>query len=133
MALVTTGDLLPGLLILLGGLLHNVFGHTNTILSFQTLTDQPVPQELLIKALLTTTDFVVILGPETGRVGCQDLIGQHDFIGFLINTELEFRVGNDNATRKGIGVCGLIQLYGEVGNSGRMFTKDGSGCCSTND
>lgn len=48
--LVTASDLLPSLLVLLSGLLLDLLGHPNTILTLKTLGNKPVAQELLIEA-----------------------------------------------------------------------------------
>ena len=64
--LTTPGNLLPSLLILLPRLLNNIVTDNNPFFPLQTLLNEPIPQELLIKTLLTTTDLVSILRPEPG-------------------------------------------------------------------
>lgn len=66
--LVSASNLLPRLSVFLPRLLHNLIGHPDAFLPFQTLADQPIPQELLIETLLATTDLVGVLGPESRRV-----------------------------------------------------------------
>lgn len=47
---------------------HHVLGHADTLLAIYTIRCKPIPQILLIIAVLSTAGFKFRSGPESGRV-----------------------------------------------------------------
>ena len=74
---------------------------------------EPVTQVLLVKAVLSLTNLVGVLRPETAGVGGQHLIAQYQFA-VLIQTELELGVGNDNTLGQSVVGALLVDLDGLI-------------------
>ena len=130
MALVrVTCNLFPSFLVLLRRLQGNIIRHAHTLLTLKTLTHQPVTQELLVKAGLTTADGVRVLGPETRGVGRQDFISEYNLARLLVDSELELSVGDDHASLKSVLMSGLVKFNGHLGdNRGILLTQNSDGC-----
>lgn len=106
----TTSNFLPRLLVLVTGLLRNLLTHSHTLFAIQSFPDQPVTQELLVKALLATANLVCVLGPEPGRVRGEDFISQHHLVGFQIQAKLELCICDYDTAFKGVGMGSLVEL-----------------------
>lgn len=120
LAKALTSQLQESLLVLVGGRLADVLGESNTLLALNTLLDQPVTDELLVEAVLVSTDLVRVLTPESRRVGGENLIDKVD-VALAVLAKLELGVGNDDATLSGVlggGVvdleCQLVNLVGKL-------------------
>jgi hypothetical protein len=127
-----TGNLFPSLSVLFRRLQGNIIRHAHTLLALETLAHQPVTQKLLVKAGLTTTDGVRVLGPETRGVGRQDFIGEYNLARLFVDSELELGIGDDHASLKSVLMSGLVKLNGHLGdNRGVLLTQNGNGCDMT--
>ena len=62
---------------------------------------EPVADKLLVKGGLAVAGLVSICGPEAAAVRGEHLVAEND-IALLVQTELEFGVGYDNAAALGI-------------------------------
>jgi len=78
----------------------NVFRHLHT-LPTKPSCGQPVPQVLLVIAILGPSLLVGRFEPETRRVGSKNLVDEYDFVSFCVETELELGVGNYDTTAEG--------------------------------
>ena len=60
-----------------------------------------VADVLLVETCLTPSGFIIVKGPEPGGVGRQRLVNEHRFAVEI--AEFELRIGDDDATREGVG------------------------------
>ena len=116
-------QLLVGLNVLLGRLLDDVLGKMRRLARTVPVGVQPVAHELLVEARLLAPDLVVVDGPEARTVGRQDLVAQDDRA--IDGTELELRVGDDDAACAGMVGGGLVHLQRKVAQGpSRLFADD---------
>jgi hypothetical protein len=111
-------------------LVNDLSGHLNTLNTLDTGLGQPVAQELLVVAVLATTDLVGGLQPEAGgvykilarvltafkgmlRTRCKHLIDE-DNLPLLVQSELELGVGNDNSLLLGVLSSLGVELDGKL-------------------
>ena len=66
------------------------------------------------------TNFIAICRPETGAVRSQHLITDHD-VAFLVKTELELGICNDDATAQGVVCTFLVECDGVITNLGSVL------------
>ena len=84
---------------------------------------EPVAHELLVVARRRDADAVLVGGPETRRVGGQDLVHEAQrAVG--VQTELELRVGDDDAARRCIGRRLAVQRQRNCAHARRTVHTD---------
>ena len=71
---------------------------------------QIVSRKLLVKRSLSAARLILVGRPESGRIGCQDLVSQYHLT-VLIETELELGIRYDDALGQSV-VCALF-IYGQ--------------------
>src|SRR5688572_32441227 len=76
---------------------------------------EPVADELLVEGRWADANPILGRGPEARRVGRERFVDQHDLTA-LIHAELELRVGDDDAARRGIFGRFTVKADGEVAN-----------------
>lgn len=89
---------LESLDVFLPRLLDDILRNFDIFLCLETVCDKPIPEILLVKAVLAPPDLVTRSGPEARAIGRQDLVDEHHLVRLLIDTKLEFGVCyNDTA------------------------------------
>ena len=58
---------------------------------------EPVAGELFVEGRLTVAWLIAFCRPEAGAVRCEHLVADHE-IALVVETELEFCIGNDDAS-----------------------------------
>jgi hypothetical protein len=105
---------MKSLLILLRRSINNLLRHLHTLLPLQPLLCQPIPQELLIEAILTLANLIRLRRPEPRTIRRQHLIDQDNVIRLLIQPKLKLRVRNDDAPRLRILPRRLVDLQRQL-------------------
>ena len=72
----------------------------------------------LSKLFRRGADFVVFGGPEAGGVGREDFVHQAD-LPFGVDAELELRVGDDDALRRGVFARAAVEFQRGVADGVR--------------
>ncbi|KUI56146.1 hypothetical protein VP1G_03445 [Cytospora mali] len=103
-----TSQPLEDLLILAQSSLPDLLGKAHTLLPLQPLPRKPVPNNLLIKALLVPPNLILIRRPHAARVGRQALVNQHHLARLLIQPKLKLGISNQDAPLGSILPPGIV-------------------------
>merc|ERR1712000_52949 len=90
--------------------LDHILWHGHSLLAFKTIFGQPVSEELLVETVLTLTNLIGRLGPESRAVRSQHLVHKNNFVRLFIQAKLEFCVCDDDTFLFGIISCSLVYL-----------------------
>ena len=92
----------------------------DSILPSQPLLRQPVPHNLLVKAVLVPPGLIRLRVPEARRIGRQDLVSQNHLV-LAIQRKLELGVGDDDAALGRVLRCRSVDLEREILHLGRVL------------
>ncbi|ROV95404.1 hypothetical protein VMCG_08478 [Cytospora schulzeri] len=97
-----------------GRCLPDILGEADALLPLEPLPRKPVPEDLLVKALLVPADLVLVRRPHAARVGRQALVDQHHLARLLVQAELELGVGDQDAPLGGVLAAGVVHGQGQL-------------------